>query len=593
VREWPTITDPALLERLALEDDQFVAYAFELWAALPRRELQPAVFEWALGYPWERPASSYILRGEAVELLDDVAPAKRSSTVRAFTADRHPLLSFGGNAAPSWLARKFAHFPEEPDRTVLVLAGELHGFDVGPAASLAPTGYMPATLFASRGTAVRAAVVWATPAQVTQLTWSEIPYRLVRLDDARFVMDEADVEVDQIFAYVHRLGSFCIDGSPVALAAIPASRRTARALTQRELLDVAARIVMRADAKAEDLVHAIFDDMAGVTKRAAETVWRSSLQLQARWTPYPTGRGASPAQQPSQDRRQEVRMDSQAVGAVEFRAGQRQQWQKGAKGWRKWSDFIDAATAPVSKRMVELARVGPGSRVLDVAAGYGEPSLTAAAVAGSEGKVVATDISPEMLLYGRERAAAAGLENVAFVESEAASLDFPAESFDAALSRFGIIFEPEAEATAGRVRGFLVPGSRMAIASWGPPERVPFIGIPMGTAMRTLGVDPPPPGTPGPLSRPTPEALGGLLEGGGFSDVEVEETEVSFEWESAAEFVAMVKDTVPPLVAMIDKNAPDHPDAAWKAILEAVEERASDDGSVKFSNLVLLAVGRA
>jgi len=286
-------------------------------------------------------------------------------------------------------------------------------------------------------------------------------------------------------------------------------------------------------------------------------------------------------------------MDSQTVDAVEFRDGQRQQWQKGAKGWRKRSDFIDAATAPVSKRMVELARVEPGSRVLDVAAGYGEPSLTAAAVAGPEGKVVATDISPEMLLYGRERAAVAGLENVEFVESEAASLDFPAESFDAALSRFGIIFEPEAEATAGRVRGFLVPGSRMVISSWGPPERVPFIAVPMGTAMRTLGVDPPPPGTPGPLSRPTPEALGGLLEGGGFSDVEVEETEVSFEWDSAAEFVAMVKDTVPPLVAMIEQNAPDNPDAAWNAILEAVEERASDDGTVKFSNLVLLAVARA
>jgi len=218
-------------------------------------------------------------------------------------------------------------------------------------------------------------------------------------------------------------------------------------------------------------------------------------------------------------------MESQTVDAVEFRDGQRQQWKKGAEGWRRWSDFIDAATAHVSKRMVELAGVEPGSRVLDVAAGYGEPSLTAAAVAGAEGKVVATDLSPEMLAYGRERAAAAGLENVEFVESEAASLNFPPESFDAALSRFGIIFEPEAEAAAARVRGFLVPGSRMVISSWGPPERVPFIAVPMGTAMRTLGVDPPPPGTPGPLSCPTPEALGGLLEGGGFSDVEVEETE--------------------------------------------------------------------
>src|SRR6185503_15444962 len=151
-----------------------------------------------------------------------------------------------------------------------------------------------------------------------------------------------------------------------------------------------------------------------------------------------------------------------------------------------------------------------------------------------------------------------------------ASLDFPAESFDAALSRFGIIFEPDGEATAGRVRGFLVPGSRMAISSWGPPERVPYIGVPMGVAIRALGMAPPPPGTPGPLSRPTPDALGGLLEGGGFSDVEVEETEVSFEWESADEFVAVVKDTVPPLVELIAKHAPNEPDRAWEAILGAV-----------------------
>ncbi len=87
-----------------------------------------------------------------------------------------------------------------------------------------------------------------------------------------------------------------------------------------------------------------------------------------------------------------------------------------------------------------------------------------AAVAGAEGKVVATDLSPEMLAYGRERTAAAGLGNVEFVESQAASLNFPPESFDAALSRFGIIFEPEAEAAAARVRGFLVPGSRMVSA---------------------------------------------------------------------------------------------------------------------------------
>ena len=139
---------------------------------------------------------------------------------------------------------------------------------------------------------------------------------------------------------------------------------------------------------------------------------------------------------------------------------------------------------------------------------------------------MASDISAGMLAYGRERAAAAGLENIEFVQADAAALTFPDASFDAAVSRWGIIFEPDGEGTAARVRTFLKPGARMAISSWGPPDRVPFLAIPMSTAMRRLGVPPPPPGTPGPLSRPTPEALGGLLEAAGFSDVNVEEDDL-------------------------------------------------------------------
>jgi hypothetical protein len=287
VRKWPPITEPELLERLALSDEQFATLTHTLAAAWGKREFQPALFERALGYPWARPAGSYLLRDDGFELLDDLDPAERESTVRSFTTGRYPLLSFGGNAAPEWLAAKFAHFPDEANRTVLVLTGDLHGVDVGAAATPSILGYMPATLFASPGTAVRAAVLWTTAAQVTQLTWSELGYRLGRLDDAHFVMDEADVQVDDIFAYIHRLGAFCIDGAPVALAAIPAANRTVPALTQEELLETVAQLVIAPDARAEDLVRAIFEDMAGVIARASETVWPSSQQLLSPWTPLP------------------------------------------------------------------------------------------------------------------------------------------------------------------------------------------------------------------------------------------------------------------------------------------------------------------
>jgi SAM-dependent methyltransferase len=286
-------------------------------------------------------------------------------------------------------------------------------------------------------------------------------------------------------------------------------------------------------------------------------------------------------------------MDSQTIDAGEFRDRQRDSWNTAASGWRRWNEWLDRATARINERLVELAGVEPGSRVLDVATGYGEPALTAARVAGPEGSVVATDISPEMLAFGRERASAADLENVEFIESAAAALDVPEGSFDAALSRWGIIFEPDGEAAAARIRGFVKPGGRMAIASWGPPDRVPFLAIPMGTAMRRLEVPPPPPGTPGPLSRPTPDALGGLLEGGGFSDVTVEEAEVSFEWESPEAFSEFVREIAPPITAMIEPHPPEVQQETWAAITEAVRERAADDGTVRLSNLVLLAAGRA
>src|SRR2546421_11518419 len=223
-------------------------------------------------------------------------------------------------------------------------------------------------------------------------------------------------------------------------------------------------------------------------------------------------------------------MESKPPEAAEFRDTQWRQWNSAATGWRSWSEMIDWAASGVSDRLVEVAGVEPGSRVLDVAAGYGEPALTAARKAGPEGRVVATDISAEMLAFGRERAAAAGLGSVEFVQSDASSLDFPHASFDAAVSRWGIIFEPDAEAAAGRIRGFLRPGARIAISSWGEPGEVPFLSIPMRTTMERLDVPSPPAGTPGPLSRPTPAAIGGVLAGGGVSEVAVGQGEVALKF---------------------------------------------------------------
>jgi enediyne biosynthesis protein CalE5 len=262
-------------------------------------------------------------------------------------------------------------------------------------------------------------------------------------------------------------------------------------------------------------------------------------------------------------------------------------------GWKEWSEVTESAAAHVCERLVELAGVRPGSRVLDVAAGYGEPSLTAARAAGPEGSVTATDISAEMLAFGRERAAAAGLGNVEFVESDASSLDFPPASFDAAVSRWGIIFEPDAEAAAARIRGFLEPGARMAIASWGEPDRVPFLSIPMRTTMKRFDLPPPPPGTPGPLSRPTPAAIAALLEGGGFSNVAVEQDEVAYEFDSAEDFTAYIRAIAAPIRLMIEQHAGDAQEEVWQEITQAAADAGGGSTPLRVSNVTLLASGTA
>ncbi len=286
-------------------------------------------------------------------------------------------------------------------------------------------------------------------------------------------------------------------------------------------------------------------------------------------------------------------MESKAIDPVEFREAQHRNWGSAAVGWMEWSAFNDRADRHISERLVELAGVRSGSRVLDVAAGYGEPALTAARRVGPEGRVVATDISAEMLAFGRERAAAAGLDNVEFIESDASSLDFPQASFDAAVSRWGIIFEPDAEAAAGRIRGFLKSGARIAISSWGEPDQVPFLSIPMRTTMRRLGVPAPPAGTPGPLSRPTPSALGGLLEGGGFSNVVVEQDEVTFKFDSPEHFTAYVRAIAAPIRAMIEQHADEAHEEAWDAITQAAADAGGGSTPLSFSNVVLLASATA
>jgi enediyne biosynthesis protein CalE5 len=126
-----------------------------------------------------------------------------------------------------------------------------------------------------------------------------------------------------------------------------------------------------------------------------------------------------------------------------LRAQQRANWNAISVGWESWQDWFESAAFAVTERLVQLAGLRPGQRVLDVGSGIGEPALTAARVVGPSGRVVGVDLAPDMVARARRRADGTG--NVQFIEGDVETLDLPGTAFDAVLSRWGLC--PGAQAT--------------------------------------------------------------------------------------------------------------------------------------------------
>jgi arsenite methyltransferase len=111
-----------------------------------------------------------------------------------------------------------------------------------------------------------------------------------------------------------------------------------------------------------------------------------------------------------------------------------------------------------------LGRLEPGERVLDLGCGAGTDSLVAAQMVGPEGHVTGIDMTPEMLEKARASAAAMGVDNVEFVESEAERLPFADESFDVVISNGVIDLIPDKDAVFGELFRVVGPGGRIQVA---------------------------------------------------------------------------------------------------------------------------------
>jgi ubiquinone/menaquinone biosynthesis C-methylase UbiE len=149
-------------------------------------------------------------------------------------------------------------------------------------------------------------------------------------------------------------------------------------------------------------------------------------------------------------------------------------WRDSAPFWEKHREIIQQMFAPVTQALVEDGLISGGHTVLDVATGPGEPALTLAALVGAEGKVLGIDPAPEMVEAARRATDHLGFRNAQFDVASADRLPFPADTFDAVVSRFGVMFFPSPVDAVREMLRVLKPGRKLALAVWHLAERNPF-----------------------------------------------------------------------------------------------------------------------
>jgi ubiquinone/menaquinone biosynthesis C-methylase UbiE len=149
-------------------------------------------------------------------------------------------------------------------------------------------------------------------------------------------------------------------------------------------------------------------------------------------------------------------------------------WSASAPFWEKHRDVIRHMFAPVTDALIETIELGGQDVVLDVATGPGEPALTVAATVGPNGKIFGIDPVPDMVAAARREADRRGLANAQFDVGFADHLPFPAHTFDAAISRFGVMFFPSPAESVREMLRVLKPGRKLALAVWHFADRNPF-----------------------------------------------------------------------------------------------------------------------
>jgi SAM-dependent methyltransferase len=264
---------------------------------------------------------------------------------------------------------------------------------------------------------------------------------------------------------------------------------------------------------------------------------------------------------------------------VKYKVTTTQQWQSAAEAWHRWAPTLSAWLGPATQVMLDMAGVGPRSRVLDVAAGAGEQTLVTAHRVGPNGYVLATDISADILEFAAAEARSAGLTNVETRVIDGENLDeLEAESFDGVISRVGLIYFPDQQKALTGMRRVLKPGGRIAAIVYSTAENNRFFSIPISIIRKRAQLPPPLPGQPGPFSLGGPGVLEAAYQRAGFRDIRTRVVSAPLRLTSASECVRFERESFGALHQMMSGLSEAERDQTWREIERELRQFESSKG---------------
>lgn len=282
-------------------------------------------------------------------------------------------------------------------------------------------------------------------------------------------------------------------------------------------------------------------------------------------------------------------MTATAFDPIAYKETTREQWETAAEAWHRWQPTLSEWLGPATEIMLDVAGVRAGSRVLDVAAGAGEQTLTAARRAGPDGYVLATDISSNILDYAAQAVQAAGLHNVQTRVMDGEQLEVEPGTFDAVISRVGLIYFPDQHRALTSMRHALKPGGRLSAIVYSTPDNNRFFSVPVSIIRRRAQLPPPLPGQPGPFSLGAPGVVEEAYRRAGFIDIKTRVVSAPLHLPSASEYLRFARESFGALHQMLAGLDEDERQVTWDEIASALQAFEGPEGFIGPCELIIAA----